>query len=1105
MIIKRMRCVMLGGMLLFLLGQPVKAQLGFFESFWAPQNRLSPLSETKPVTAEVPGEVVTIHVEDTLRKISPYVGGYNLNTYYGGKIFNKPLLLENIRQLALPFVRYPGGSGSNWYFWDRAKPDLPEDVDYMIIKGEKEYLSDKIKWGSIPGADYLSLENSYVLRDSLGNEAIHVINYPYARYGRSAEPVAQAAHYAAEWVRHDNGRTRFWEIGNEIYGSWEPGYIIDTTRNQDGQPRQITGELYAQHCLVFLDSMRAAAAEIGADIKIGATLGFQERRSDWDVPVIQGLTDQVDFYIVHKYFGTGNDATPAEVFASIDEFYQHKAHIDGLINQYCDSYVPLVITEWNTRFEGSRQNVSCANGMHNVLGYKAIINEGLGLSCKWNLIWGYKNGSTHGLIAGEKDDPTIEGLPAYHPRAPYYYIYYFKQFLGDVSVSNSADPATGVEVFSSAYTSGHTGIVLVNTSDRHQTVGVNLEDYRMGDHYYYYMLDPADGTAFSRKVKVNGKTNSSYDAGGPDNISELKPYGTPAEKGIRVPMKPYSTAFLLTEGQPMTDTLPHQVTFQVTGEDENGLSPLEGAAVLVDKRLYLTNAEGEVSVMLSGGTVHYTLEANGYGVYTGSLALDGDRLVQDTLQALTYTVGVELKDAETESPIEGCMVSLENQEKRTDASGSTVFSDVAYGRYVFDFSHPAYKTSFDAGIFADTTLVISLEKTPYRLQFNVLDGINGNPIPAAQISIDGNLLYTSLEGEETFIHTYGLYDYSVNKNGYKTISDQVELVNDSVLTVALMPESADIKFRLYEDAAPVNGATVALDGAQQMTNALGICTFSGLATEASYSYTVTNAPYDPITGNVYLLTDTTVDLNYIDFSYAVGFRVTDHHTDTAVEGAGIALNGVYRVTDEEGAVSFTLPYGTYDYAVDRDRYNTLVDKIEVTHDTLVEVSLDLMEAIVRFRVSYQETLLEGALVAMDGKEYRTNSLGMTVFNDVLVDSAYDYRVSAVGYDARHATLLVVHDTTVVVDLAETHVPGAAAGDVRIFPVPARDRIWLQTGFRMKELRLADLRGKNIQVTKGRGRYHAEMPLPVVRPGLYLLHIKGYDEQDIVIKVVLTGE
>ena len=117
-----------------------------------------------------------------------------------------------------------------------------------------------------------SLDNYYQLLAQTNSTGIITINYGYARYGTSADPVAAAAHLAADWVRYDNGRTKFWEIGNETFGSWEAGYRIDQSQNKDGQPQLITGALYGQHLKVFADSMRVAAQKVGTTIYIGATL-----------------------------------------------------------------------------------------------------------------------------------------------------------------------------------------------------------------------------------------------------------------------------------------------------------------------------------------------------------------------------------------------------------------------------------------------------------------------------------------------------------------------------------------------------------------------------------------------------------------------------------------------------------------------------------------------------------------------------------------------------------------------------------------------------------------------------------------------------------------
>ena len=105
-------------------------------------------------------------------------------------------------------------------------------------------------------------------------------------------------------MRHDNGRTKYWEIGNENYGNWEAGYLIDQTKNKDGQPSTITGNVYGNHVKVFADSMRAAATQIGATIYIGATLedsppynGAYQSLVTWNQGVLSTAGSTVDLFI----------------------------------------------------------------------------------------------------------------------------------------------------------------------------------------------------------------------------------------------------------------------------------------------------------------------------------------------------------------------------------------------------------------------------------------------------------------------------------------------------------------------------------------------------------------------------------------------------------------------------------------------------------------------------------------------------------------------------------------------------------------------------------------------------------------------------------------
>src|SRR6185312_15326456 len=239
-------------------------------------------------------------------KTPPYIFGNNSNLWMT-QIVTSPNLVQYIKDLSPNIIRAPAGSVSDVYFWNGTDANQrPADApDSVITSGNlgpigSWYGGDNASWT-------LALSNYYSLLSQTNSTGIITVNYGYARYGTSSNPVAAAAHLAADWVRYDNGRTKFWEIGNETYGSWEAGYYIDTTKNQDHQPYKVTGALYGSHVKVFADSMRAAASQVGATIYIGATLyqqapgaGDDATLQTWNTGVLANAGAAADYFIVHN-------------------------------------------------------------------------------------------------------------------------------------------------------------------------------------------------------------------------------------------------------------------------------------------------------------------------------------------------------------------------------------------------------------------------------------------------------------------------------------------------------------------------------------------------------------------------------------------------------------------------------------------------------------------------------------------------------------------------------------------------------------------------------------------------------------------------------------
>lgn len=64
-------------------------KLGFFLEEWEARFASPPIHEEWARTDSIPDILVTVHSADTLIPVSPYIGGYNLNTFFGGKIYDK--------------------------------------------------------------------------------------------------------------------------------------------------------------------------------------------------------------------------------------------------------------------------------------------------------------------------------------------------------------------------------------------------------------------------------------------------------------------------------------------------------------------------------------------------------------------------------------------------------------------------------------------------------------------------------------------------------------------------------------------------------------------------------------------------------------------------------------------------------------------------------------------------------------------------------------------------------------------------------------------------------------------------------------------------------
>ncbi|SFE01012.1 Alpha-L-arabinofuranosidase [Chitinophaga sp. CF118] len=526
--------------------------IGFFMEGWAKKTFSAPsyTEKTVPASATL---TVTVDASTVVTKVSPALFGNNSNLYMS-QMVTEQSLLTHLTNLHPGIIRFPGGNLSSVFFWNGLPGNPPADAPATIKDADGNSIDPGYWYGGNTAGWTLSLDNYYSMLQQTGNEGIITVNYGYARYGTSADPVAAAAHLAADWVRYDKGRTRYWEIGNESNGTWQAGYRIDVAANKDGQPEMVTGDLYGRHYKVFADSMRKAAAENGKPIYIGAQLlehapavWATATDQSWNSGVLKQAGSGADYFIVHSYYTPYNtNSNPPEILASAVTVT--KAMSDYLASSLSTAGVstkPVALTEWNIFAVGSQQMVSQVAGMHAVMVLGELMKNKFGMASRWDIANSWENGNDHGLFSqGE----AASGETKWAPRPAFYYFYFFQKFLGDRFINTQvSDSTSNISTYASTFSSGEVSVALVNKGTNQQNVKLAFKNFNAGNRFYWYVLTGGDGsTSFSRKVFVNGEGPSGV-AGGPANYTAVKAYEASAQQGVTVTLPPLSVVFMVVD------------------------------------------------------------------------------------------------------------------------------------------------------------------------------------------------------------------------------------------------------------------------------------------------------------------------------------------------------------------------------------------------------------------------------------------------------------------------------------------------------------------------------------------------------------------------------
>ena len=348
---------------------------------------------------------VTVDPKQKIRRVDRRMFGLNAAVWDGD--FDTPNTQQLLTEINNQTLRFPGGSLSDVYHWQTNMSD-----------------GQTFQWAN-SFADFIKIA-----------DATHAAVYITANYGTGTPQEAAAWVTAANAVNKHN--VRFWEIGNENYGSWEA----------DNNTRPHDPVTYANRFKEYWSQMKA----VDPSIKIGAVVitGEDSYANYTDETVTNSRTGQVhsgwtpvllntlrqlgvtpDFVVYHRYEQAPGSESDLFLLNAASTWPNDAANLRQMLDDYLgknSKRVELIVTENNSVFSNpGKQTTSLVNGLF----FADAIGNLLQTEFNGLMWWDLRNGQ----------DATNNNSPS---------LYGWRQY-GDYGIVDSTDPAGAADRYPTFY------------------------------------------------------------------------------------------------------------------------------------------------------------------------------------------------------------------------------------------------------------------------------------------------------------------------------------------------------------------------------------------------------------------------------------------------------------------------------------------------------------------------------------------------------------------------------------------------------------------------------------------------------------------------------
>lgn len=242
-------------------------------------------------------------------------------------------VLELVRQLNVPIIRYPGGNFVSGYHWtDGIGPvtNRPKRLDlaWKSIETNEIGIDEFADWCQKAGSQMMAAVNLGTGTPAEAGNMVEYCNHPSG----------------TKWsdLRRQNGheqphQIKVWCLGNEMDGPWQIGHL--------------SAEDYGKKALETAKIMHRIDPDIEL-VACGSSYSEMPTFPEWDRIVLESLYDQVDYLSLHQYYSHDDTDDTGDFLASfldMDAFIQTIVAVTDYVKAKKRSKKTLYLSfdEWN--------------------------------------------------------------------------------------------------------------------------------------------------------------------------------------------------------------------------------------------------------------------------------------------------------------------------------------------------------------------------------------------------------------------------------------------------------------------------------------------------------------------------------------------------------------------------------------------------------------------------------------------------------------------------------------------------------------------------------------------------------------------------------------